>query len=220
MTDAITDIDIREKFGDVDQQGRRPTCLAFAASAAHRHHHGAGEPFCIEWLYYYAVTRAGDSPHAGSRLPETQSVIREVGQPLESHWPYTTTKPSITTWIPPTAPPENVFFAKDDGARSQFDNIARALEVGIPTVIGLMIGESFINVTMTDGFALVADGTEPVKSGAGHALLVVGSGLVDAHRRLLVRNSWGPRWGDLGHAWISEEYLNTRWIGGFRLKEK
>lgn len=220
MTDAAIEIDLRAGFGDADQQGRRPTCLAFAATAAHRHHQGAIDHLCVEWLYYHAVTRAGDPPDAGSKLPETRAAIRDIGQPLEAHWPYRAIDPDAATWSPPDPAPAQVYFADNDSADSRYDDIATALKHGAPTVIGLSIGQTFVKVTVADGYALVADDPEPVTNGAGHALLVVGAGVIDARRRLLVRNSWGLHWGELGHAWISEDYLNARWIGGFRLKEK
>ena len=42
---------------------------------------------------------------------------------------------------------------------------------------------------------------------SGHAVLGVGTGVIDTTRVMLVRNSWGPDWGLQGHAWVSEDYL-------------
>ncbi|MFC2952563.1 C1 family peptidase [Marinicaulis aureus] len=220
MTEDSIKIDLRNQFGDADNQGRRPTCLAFAASAAHRYCHAAEEPFCVEWLYFYAVTRAGDPPDAGSRIPDTTSVIRDIGQPVDAHWPYSVADPDPGNWRPPPTAPNDIFVADNDDADSRYDDISAALAKGVPTIIGLKIGNSFIHTIKNGEHALVDDDPEPVAQGAGHALLVVGAGLIESRNRLLVRNSWGPRWGDLGHAWITENYMNDRWMGGFRLKEK
>ena len=219
MTVDVIETDLRDQFGDADNQGRRPTCLAFAASAAHRHCHAVDVPLCTEWLYYHAVTLAGDPPDAGSRITETTSVIREIGQPIDTHWPYLSIQPDASAWCPPAAAPKGIFVADNDDAGSRYDDIAEALAKGLPTIIGLKIGNAFIHTIKDGEHALVRDDPEPISQGAGHALLVVGAGVIESRKRLLIRNSWGPRWGDLGHAWITEEYMDDRWMGGFRLKE-
>jgi Papain family cysteine protease len=40
-----------------------------------------------------------------------------------------------------------------------------------------------------------------------HAFSLVGYTHVDSERYFLVKNSWGPRWGDGGYAWIHEQSL-------------
>jgi len=43
-----------------------------------------------------------------------------------------------------------------------------------------------------------------------HAVIAVGLGELNSAHCLLLRNSWGPGWGDLGHGWIHEDYLAPR----------
>jgi C1A family cysteine protease len=43
-----------------------------------------------------------------------------------------------------------------------------------------------------------------------HAVIAVGHGTADGHRAILVRNSWGPGWGDAGHGWLTESFLKYR----------
>ncbi len=40
-----------------------------------------------------------------------------------------------------------------------------------------------------------------------HAVLAVGSGHADDGEYILVRNSWGLRWGHAGHGWLHDLYL-------------
>jgi hypothetical protein len=40
-----------------------------------------------------------------------------------------------------------------------------------------------------------------------HAVIAVGHGKVDGQRAVLVRNSWGPSWGDAGYGWLTEQFL-------------
>ena len=42
-----------------------------------------------------------------------------------------------------------------------------------------------------------------------HALVAVGHGERHDGKYILVRNSWGEGWGDRGHAWLHEEYLEA-----------
>ena len=45
---------------------------------------------------------------------------------------------------------------------------------------------------------------------ANHAIVVVGSALSKTNEKYyLIRNSWGSAWGDGGHCWLSEGYINT-----------
>ena len=43
-----------------------------------------------------------------------------------------------------------------------------------------------------------------------HAVIAVGHGTTETQRVILVRNSWGERWGANGHAWLSEAFLTSR----------
>ena len=47
---------------------------------------------------------------------------------------------------------------------------------------------------------------------AHHAVLALGSGHADGADYLLVRNSWGQRWGDRGHGWLHDPYLAPKLI--------
>jgi hypothetical protein len=47
----------------------------------------------------------------------------------------------------------------------------------------------------------------------------LGHGTVDHHRAILIRNSWGPRWGDGGYAWLTESFLVPRMFAAATLME-
>jgi len=211
--------DLRAGFADVGNQGRRPTCLAFATTSAHEALYKCADPLCIEWLYYHAVMHAGDPPTAGSSLQSTRHVLINNGQPDESFWPYLRSGVDVNNWQPPTTPPTKLFHAKALDVSSAYSEISTSLGQGDASIIGLNIGAAFHSIDRSIGDAVVPDETEHPSQGAGHALLAVGSGELGNSNYLLIRNSWGPRWGDDGCAWISESHVRDRWMGGFRLQE-
>ena len=43
--------------------------------------------------------------------------------------------------------------------------------------------------------------------------------MVHGQRALLVRNSWGTRWGQDGYAWLTEAFLGPRLYGAAILME-
>ena len=47
----------------------------------------------------------------------------------------------------------------------------------------------------------------PNKKGGGHQTLLSGYATLSHGTYYLVHNSWGPKWGDGGYAWLHEETL-------------
>ena len=77
-----------DRLGIIRDQGRRRTCLAFAATAANEYLHGLQESLCVEWLYYYALKFAGKIPNSGTRVTDVWAVLTKNGQPFEDYWRY------------------------------------------------------------------------------------------------------------------------------------
>jgi len=74
-------------------------------------------------------------------------------------------------------------------------------------VFGFSVYESFESdaVAKSGVLDLPAPGEKQV---GGHA--VVGVGYDDATKRILVRNSWGPAWGQAGYFTMPYDYVNNR----------
>jgi hypothetical protein len=53
-----------------------------------------------------------------------------------------------------------------------------------------------------------------------HAVIAVGHGTVDRHRAILIRNSWGSRWGDGGYGWLTECFLASHTFAAAALMEE
>src|SRR5437879_552662 len=95
--------DLRGAFGDVRDQGLRPTCLAFSVSDAHAALLQPFRPLSVEYLYYYAVQRTpGGDPESGISGKAAADALSSDGQPLEDSWPYLSALPTdLSLWIPP-----------------------------------------------------------------------------------------------------------------------
>lgn len=210
--------DLRPELEPVRNQGRRPTCLAFTASAVHRHKHRHGEELCVEWLYYHAVKRAGDGPDDGSTVGDTRAVLSEEGQPDEPFWPYRDVSPDDASWRPP-GKAERVLRCESAVCKPELVHIRSEIEAGRPIVLALSVSDVFLgDWKEIEGEVLLRDDAEPIDPARGHAVVAVGCGLVGGEPCLLVRNSWGERWGRNGHAWVRDSYIGRRLLCAFVVK--
>lgn len=213
--------DLRSGFGPVRDQGRRPTCLSFAASAVHEQARADLDPLCVEWLFYHAAQRAGTGPGEGTTMPDTRQVLHDLGQPLEGIWPYFGLPPSTTTWRPPAgvAP---LFRCGSDGYGADLAHIRQVLDRSRPVVLALFVSGAFTAAATwlrTGTEIILPDDGEPMDRERGHAVVAVGYGRFGSEDLILVRNSWGPAWGAGGHAWVRDTYLSRRLFGGFSISE-
>ncbi|CDX12606.1 putative protease [Mesorhizobium plurifarium] len=197
--------DLRSMFGDVRDQGVRPTCLAFAVSDCHAAVRDGWTPLSAEFVFYHAQRRAGLPPSEGSSLLHTLEAIRDDGQPPETSWPYLGDLPAdLNHWGPPAVATK--YFRNFDRSPGSFDEILANLMRGSPTVMVLYIGEAFYS---PDGQGVVVS-YPGEKDVIRHAVIAVGAGTIGGRRALLLRNSWGRLWGLDGHAWVTEDYIIQR----------
>ena len=206
-------VDLRNQLEPVRDQGRRPTCLAFAASATHRAAHGHTTELSPEWLYYHATKRDGLRPDQGSTIEATCAVILYDGQPDETFWPYQGVSPRL--YQPPSGRPAVI--RCDTGLRNgSADRWRIALRSGVPVVIALFISPTFYGPPAFVGpEAVMADDRAQIDPTLVHAVVLVGQGDLQGLPHFLVRNSWGFGWGQAGHAWFPETYLVRRFAGAF-----
>lgn len=201
-------VDLRPQFGPARDQGKRPTCLAFATSDAHAALRGAWQALSAEFAFYHAQRRGGRTPAEGATLPAMLQAIREDGQPAETGWPYLADTPAdAATWIPP-ASATPVFRRAGQGTTGDVSAIITELNKSKPVITLMRLSASFFRVP-ADGVIDEAPGEKPDLH-MRHAVIALGHGIHGADRVVLVRNSWGSRWGQQGYAWITEKFLTAR----------
>jgi hypothetical protein len=213
------------------QSGIECTAFAFTAALDHAYARWTGTPgeFSVMqvWARYHKTN-------------EAVAAATNVGDLLspESDWPYDKAVSEAMTDCPkdPAArkkagpcgkpPDEEKLKALEKHALAEVTQIEvinspevellrEKLAAGQDATIGLKL-HSF--ATAGDPGAKYIIGQSPEKGDKetlkSHEVLLAGYAMTPNGTYYLVHNSWGPRWGDGGFAWIHEEILKQGWING------
>ena len=181
-----TRVDLSGQLESVRDQGTRPTCLAFAASAAHEATLGLGEYLSVEALYAAAKSR-DSADTAGTTIDSISAALTFDGQCLESDWPY-----GDSSLLNPGAE-----FYRAESRRESTDVLSftlQSLAAGRVVVLTLTLTEAWF---MPDPDGLVQPPSPDDAEFGAHA--VAATGYDDRERFVVVRNSWGSNWGEGGY---------------------
>lgn len=218
MSDITISVDLRASFGTARNQGARPTCLAFAASDAHAALREGWSPLSCEYAFYQAQRRAHRSPDTGALLTSMLEALRIDGQPEESGWPYLSVTPAdAASWTPPREIGK-LFGRNGAMATHSVERIIKELDQGRPVIVLTMLSRAFYQRS-PQGIVDPAPGEQPEPE-RRHAVIAVGHGKVDGKLAVLVRNSWGPSWGDAGYGWLTDRFLGPRIYAAATLLEE
>lgn len=202
-----TSVDLRSAMPIIYDQGELGSCTANAIAALMQYtrRQDALADFVPSRLFIYYGERAIEgtvNEDSGAMIRDGLKVVAKQGAPPETDWPYDIAKFR-------DQPPANAYTdALKDRAlsyrRVRRDLLKTALASGFPVVVGITVYESF------ESDAVAQSGAVPMpKKGeqilGGHAVLVVGYD--DAKGTWLLRNSWGPRWGQQGYFTLPYAYL-------------
>lgn len=95
-------------------------------------------------------------------------------------------------------------YAKLDNTK--INDLKKCLSGGLPFVFGFTVYEYFESPEMAKTGILKMPGPKEQNLG-GHAVMCVGYD--DAKKAFMVRNSWGPNWGQKGYFWMPYEYMTS-----------
>lgn len=148
-------------------------------------------------IYYDARVIEGDPDQdAGAQLRDCLSTLAKQGVCDETLWPYSddmsvvTGKPSDAAYAAALTDLAIEYSSLD----VSLDQARQCLAAGYPFVLGFTVSTSFMNIDASGMMPMPAPGEEVE---GGHAVCCVGYD--DARGVLIVRNSWGPGWGDQGY---------------------
>ncbi|NKB13734.1 hypothetical protein GO303_03136 [Ralstonia solanacearum] len=200
-----------DRLGSSRDQGVRPTCLAFTTSDLNAFANETPH-LSVEFMCHYAAKLGQDwQPGDGFTMEQILAAVERPGQPEESIYPYR----GDSQDAPLRAPPANL--------QPLYASQPKRRDLSLTEVVAQLRQGQAVGVVMavTKSLFYPAGGIvefDPyVMPDLFHAMVAVGVG---AHRQsneqhVLLRNSWGSRWGNQGHAWVSERHLQLHMHEGF-----
>lgn len=208
-----TKVDRRNDLLPVRDQGRRGTCVAFAMTAGHELLDAGGRELSVEFLYWGAKQRDGLSRSAdGTTLGAAGAALADLGQPLESAWPYDDQRnPQASSYRPPNAVVLEALGRRRRVGRHlnpSSDDIRAALVRGNVVALGIRLFMTWY--VLRSGARIDLPPAGAVALG-GHAVLV--SGFDESEEPndglFIIRNSWGTSWGEDGYGYLPFAYVDA-----------
>lgn len=206
--------DLRQLCPAVYDQGKLGSCTANALAAAFDFdRHKEGRPFMTPsrlFIYWNERDMEGTvSSDAGARIRDGVKVLRKIGTPPETDWPYDITtfteKPNTKSFTDAEKNEALTYLRITRPHTAKTYDMQACLASGYPFVAGIGIYESFENPDVaTTGIVPMPAPDEQLLG--GHAILVVGYDT--AKSQFIVRNSWGESWGDHGYFYLPFDYLS------------
>jgi hypothetical protein len=189
---------LRIELGMARDQGPRPTCISFSFSDTHLAQRRLKELLSPESLHQLATQRAAKVSGQGLTLKEATEGLRLDGQSTEAAWPYGNELPLDAACD----------FHKASAQGLSFDpNLVRRL-VCAGEVLSLILDVDTAFFSYLAGATLDLDAASVVH--ARHAVVICGFRENVGGLAYFIRNSWGPGWGENGHAWIASAYILAR----------
>ena len=201
-------VDLRPQCSPVVDQGNLGSCTANAlAGALEFLELMARTPLVTKSrLFIYYNERQADgtvASDAGSQLRTGIKVVAKQGACAETLWPYDptkfTNKPPAVAYVQAVNNLITRYWRLDT-----LQDMKACLSQGYPFVFGFTVFEGFesLDVAKTGEVPMPAPGESPL---GGHA--VMACGYDDSKGVLIVRNSWGPGWGQTGYFTLPYGYI-------------
>jgi len=201
-------VDLRSECSQVENQGRLGSCTAnaLAGNLQFLEIINAQTYKDVSRLFIYYNERMVEGKinfDSGAMLRDGIKVLAKYGVCPESNWPYDITqftrKPSVSCYK------EGLKHRISSYHRLQtLNEMLNCLADGFPFVFGFAVYESFESLKVAQtGIVPMPKKSERVLG--GHA--VMAAGYDQKQKRFIVRNSWGPQWGQEGYFTMPYAYL-------------
>lgn len=201
-----TVVDLRPVCSPVVDQGDLGACTAFAVGSGLREYllnkHAEKYSQLSPLFLYYEIRRMRNTIplDSGATLTDAMTALKSAGIATEASWPYDPLRFDVK---PPSAAYKTAKAYKLAGTELKgLEDVKKALVKKQPVVFGMRIFHRFRDLGPDGKLELPQEGDIYV---GGHAVCVVG---YDNQKRvLIIRNSWGPNWGDHGYFYMPYAYM-------------
>ncbi len=158
------------------------------------------------FIYYNERVMEGDPMEdGGAEIRDGIKTLVGIGACVESEWSYSESnlfkKPSPEAFHDARAHRISAYARLVD-----MDDMKASLSAGYPFVFGFTVYEGFEGdqIAATGILEMPKRGEQPQ---GGHAVMCVGYD--DAKQHFIIRNSWGPDWGDKGYFYMPYQYISN-----------
>lgn len=201
-------VDNRQWCPPVYNQGQLGACTAFSMTKGlreymQRKNGEANTELSAMWMYYEERKHMGEqyiTQDSGANMSDGMWVLENEGASPDNFCPYV---PNAFTDKPRQSAYDHAAAWKTHKTveLADFDSVKTALSEGKPVVFGFTVYLRFQFIGK-DGKMSMPWKFEPAMG--GHAVMAVGYD--DASQSLIVRNSWGPEWGDKGYFYMPYKF--------------
>lgn len=206
-------VDHRSKCPPVYDQGELGSCSANATVASiqfEQAHHGIEPNYVPSRLFQYFNTRLIEgtvNSDSGATIADAIKAVSIYGFCPEKKWPYNIRKFT-------KKPPKSLYDEAKGNAIPDIDyssvnqsayDLKCCLAAGNCVIFGFSVYESFESDEVAKTGVVSMPNPSSEEFMGGHAVLLVGYD--DDKQHFIVRNSWGPNWGDNGYCYFPYSYL-------------
>lgn len=205
-------VDLRSKLPACWDQGQIGSCTAHGISATLVFDEAfEKETFLMPsrlFIYFNERDMEGTiTSDAGGEIRDGIKSVASLGFADENSWPYVeakfTVKPPQVAYDTAVKHKALTYMSLDN---TKLDELKSCLAAGFPFVFGFTVYDGFESDEVAKSGVLNMPGPNEQTQG-GHCVCCVGYD--DATKRFLVRNSWGPEWGQNGHFTMPYEYMTS-----------